>query len=760
MTLTAPSDWPVARCLRLSAAVVLAMCGLVGLEAMGFGLPGLRQVVGFVFLSFVPGVLLLRILRVHGIGLVQSMLYSVGLSVAFVYVVGLGANFALPALGIDRPISTLPITASITAMLVLLGWLAYRRDKGFEPPQPSQNSPRFSPWYLFFLLLPLLAVLGALFVNFYRDNSLLLAFFPVVAAVGVLAAFGRLPRYLFVVAVAAVALAILLQGPLVSPELRGADIHKEYNYQYIVLQAGRWDPHVGGNLNTTLAIVLLAPIYSAVLNIDTVWVFKVAYPLIFALVPVALFLAYRRQIGAPRALFAALFFMAIPPFLVRMTALPRQEIAELFFALVLLLFVERSLRPQQKYTLATVFSLGIIVSHYALGYIFMLFLLAGWCISWLIRGRYGRALRAAIARRQGGLPAWSKPVFPHRVMAALVVVYVASALGWYGSVAEGSALRSIMYIGERQVAGVTAEAEEDTEYMPREKLVLTAIGADFPEASGWGKGFRLFQYLTEAFIVIGFLATIVAPRRWRMRSEYTALTIVAGLILLACIVLPGFSSYLDITRFYHISLFLVAPYCVLGGETVWRGLTRLTRVVDWDSESTPYAHLRTFAILMLVPYLLFTSGFVFEITQSQTYLGVYDLPWSWSLSSPRVDTPVFSRAEGAGACWLGDMGNPDRKAVGDRYGGMLLLPHFANPANRAPSEQNAPEGTYVFLRSWNVQEDEWLSSEYHGAEAKWTHMKLARVPTLSHESHLLYNNGESEVKLAIEPLDVSPEERE
>jgi uncharacterized membrane protein len=743
MTLTAPNDWPVARCLRLSAAVVLAMCGLVGLEAIGLGLPGIRQAVGFVFLTLVPGVLLLRVLRVHGIGLVQSTLYSVGLSVAFVYVVGLGANFALPPLGLDRPISTLPITASITAALVLLGWLAYRRDKGFEAPQLPQNALRFSPWYLFFLLLPLLAVLGALFVNFYRDNSLLLAFFPVVVAVGVLAAFGRLPRYLFVVAVASVAVAILLQGPLVSSELRACDIHQEYNRQYLVLQAGRWDPHVPGNLNTTLAIVLLAPIYSVVMNIDTVWVFKVAYPLIFALVPVALFLTYRRQIGPARALFAALFFMAIPPFLVRMTALPRQEIAELFFALMLLLFVEHSLARRQKYTLAGIFSLGIIVSHYALGYIFMLFLVAGWLLLWLIRSRYGRRLWRGIARRQVGLPEWSRPAFPHRVMAVLIMVYVCAAVGWYGTVAQGSALKTITNIGQQQVSDVTT-TETDTEYMPREKLVLTAIGADFPEASGWGKAFRVFQYLTEIFIIIGFLATIAAPRRFNIRLEYTGLTIVAGLILLACIVLPGFSSYLDVTRFYHISLFLVAPYCVLGGETVWSGLTRLTRVVDRDSESTPYAHLRVFAILLLAPYLLFTSGFVFEITRSETYLNEYDLPWSWSLSTPRVDTPVFTPGEGVAAEWLTDTRNPKWALRGDRYGGMLLR-DLAIPHTDAQDLTQEAQPAYVFLRSLNIQQQEWLTAELHGAESRWAYMELDEVVAPTRDSLPIYANGQAQV---------------
>lgn len=82
--MTPPSDWDIKKCLWLSLAISLAALGLVGLAAVGFDMPILRQIVGFVFLTFVPGILILRILKSHNIGLIESLLYSVGLSLAFV----------------------------------------------------------------------------------------------------------------------------------------------------------------------------------------------------------------------------------------------------------------------------------------------------------------------------------------------------------------------------------------------------------------------------------------------------------------------------------------------------------------------------------------------------------------------------------------------------------------------------------------------------------------------------------------------------
>ena len=36
------------------------MLGLIGLAALGFDIPVLRQIVGFIFLTFVPGILILK----------------------------------------------------------------------------------------------------------------------------------------------------------------------------------------------------------------------------------------------------------------------------------------------------------------------------------------------------------------------------------------------------------------------------------------------------------------------------------------------------------------------------------------------------------------------------------------------------------------------------------------------------------------------------------------------------------------------------
>ncbi|MCK4786507.1 MAG: DUF2206 domain-containing protein, partial [Desulfobacteraceae bacterium] len=603
--MTLPNDWEIKKCLYFSLGVLLGVLGLVGLAGLGFDTPVLRQIVGFIFLTFIPGILVLRILRIHNIGAIESLLYSVGLSLAFITFTGLFANFVFPLIGISKPISTFPLLATLAIFTLILGAVAYTRDENFsaEPRQFNIKAVSSLPYLLLFLL-PLFAILGAHLVNLYQSNFLLLFFIIIIACVVAAVAFDRLPQKAYPLAIALIGLSLLLHISLISPQLNGGDIHVEYYFQNQVFQNGYWDFTIPHNYNTALSIVLLCPIYSLLLNMDAIWVFKIIYPLIFCLVPLVLFHIFREQIGDKKAFFSAFFFMSIMTFINSMPQLARQQIAELFFALLILLLIDRKLALNRKAALAIIFAISLIMSHYALGYIFMTFLLVGWGIVALIRSPAGRRAWGWLTHKLGGLPEslTSQGAFPHKIMALLIGIYLVFALGWYGGIAQGTALNNIKNIGQSQYSLVSEElpkvikpsrpSEPTGPSQPsepgsmlfdpaeREALVRTALGLDFVSASPLGKGFRIFQYLTELLIVLGFFRMVLRPKGLRFRAEYVALSIVAALILFACIALPRFSTYLQVGRFYHISLFLLAPLCILGGEAIWQGTSRLAKSVS------------------------------------------------------------------------------------------------------------------------------------------------------------------------------------
>ena len=117
-------------------------------------------------------ILTLRILKIHNIGLVGSLLYSGGLSVAFVMFTGAFANFALPFIGISRHILILPITAMLATFTLILCAVAHKRDRDFPAASKGFNISEITQLpYLFLFLLPSFVIFGARLFNLCQNNS-------------------------------------------------------------------------------------------------------------------------------------------------------------------------------------------------------------------------------------------------------------------------------------------------------------------------------------------------------------------------------------------------------------------------------------------------------------------------------------------------------------------------------------------------------------------------------------------------------------
>src|SRR4030043_136102 len=83
-------------------------------------IPVLRQISGFVFLTFIPGFLILLVLRLNRLGLLEKIVLSVGLSIAFAMFFGLAENILLLAIGFTRPLSSTPLLVSFSIAAVIL----------------------------------------------------------------------------------------------------------------------------------------------------------------------------------------------------------------------------------------------------------------------------------------------------------------------------------------------------------------------------------------------------------------------------------------------------------------------------------------------------------------------------------------------------------------------------------------------------------------------------------------------------------------
>ena len=122
------NDWEIKKFLKVVLAIQLAVWGIIGLDAIGLHIPVIRQPIGFVYLLFIPGVIILRILKLHKLGNIETLLYSVGLSITTLMFTGLFMNMVYPLFGISGPISITPLIITLSAVVLILCIISYVRD--------------------------------------------------------------------------------------------------------------------------------------------------------------------------------------------------------------------------------------------------------------------------------------------------------------------------------------------------------------------------------------------------------------------------------------------------------------------------------------------------------------------------------------------------------------------------------------------------------------------------------------------------------
>jgi len=829
--MTPPNDWKITKCLSLSLAILLATLGLLGLAGLGFDVLILRQVIGFIFLAFVPGILILRILKIHDVGIIESLLYSVGLSLAFVMVTGIVVNFALPPLGISHPIALAPLTATFTVFSLILCFLAYKRDKDFRSANlPRENSekiakPSFNSTinpFLVAALLPLLAILGANLVNSYQNNNLLLALIFIITILAILVAFNRfIPPRVYPFMIFMMAVGLIYQTTLISSYLVGSDIHLEYYLSNLVIENGYWDATIASGVNSCLSIVMLAPIYSLLLNMDIVWLLKIIYPLFFSLMPLALFHIFRLQIKPQYAFLTAFFLISMPMFSMDMAQLARQQVSELFFVLVILLMVDRKLTLMQRTTLALIFGFGIVVSYYGMGTGYIGYLIFGVLALIFIKSRPGRAIWQWLVGKSHSLPTdlTSAGAFNKKALAIIVGGSLVFMLVYYSVVASGAAL-SGTHIAiditrgttEQVVHGITTPPAETppaetppaetppaetppaetpptetppaetppTETPPtvelpnfiqnitarfpmlnpllKEPLTQSALGLDFPLASLGGKAWRIFQYLVELCLIVGFIRLIFRPKRLgEFKAEYLSLTIVTVLILLGVFVLPARAYGMGATRIWQITLLLMAPLFLFGGEAIAYGIVRLARIFQRGFASARLSLenpvlLQFLVLAILIPYFIFNSGVVFELSRSQT-TNFINMPYSIALSSYRVDlSTVFTKQDLTAADWLLKVAQEDCPAYADHHSYILLITQVGFPCTALEFTHDTEvkplsSSSYIYLRTWNTQKKTLTFGTAYAARQSIGFNDLPWFMQALEKSGKIYDNGGGQILL-------------
>ena len=279
------NDWEINKFLKVIFSLQFSVIGLMVIDALGFNIPFLREFLSIIYLLFVPGILIIRILRLHKLGSVETLLYTVGLSITTLMFLGLLLNTIGPVIGLLKPISLIPLIITISIFVIILSVMSYLRDKDYVDPDFINIMDLMSP-------ATFLAIFRTYLMSWYKINALLILFILLLSLIVILFAYNRISRKLYPLIIYIFSVSILFQTSLISSYVTGFDIQQEYYLANLVITNSFWNSNLNFVVNSMLSVTILAPILSIFSKIDLNWILKIIYPALLALVPLGLFRFY------------------------------------------------------------------------------------------------------------------------------------------------------------------------------------------------------------------------------------------------------------------------------------------------------------------------------------------------------------------------------------------------------------------------------------------------------------------------------------
>lgn len=673
-----------------------------------FDVPVARQIFGLLFLTFVPGLIIIKVLGLKELCKTERLLISVGLSIAFLMFAGVMGN-ELFQFFTSSPLQTINLLLILVVFSISGGVFLYLRKDGIDIPNIWDVKQIKHDFYILLLfLIPLTTIIGSFFVNVYNDNVVLLSIFIVIPFLfSVIVLFNReLPQKLYIIAIFVIALSLLYHSSFISNYIfsYGADSNSEFLIFKTADIAQHWSVKtlfagdVFGRFNSMLSITILPVFYSKILNVDSTLLFKIFYPTMFAFVPLCLYQIWQKYLQRKYAFIAVFLFMSQITFFSEMIGLNRQIIAELFFSLLFLVILSNKIRSAPKIVLFAIFGFGLITSHYGLSEIFIFFLAFVFIYSYLTRKKNTK------------------------IMASMVVLFLVMMFLWYIYTSDSAVFQSYLEYSRFVVSSLG----DILNLSSRQQMVLMGVGLQGQWAF-WNTISRGFAYASEFLIAVGFIALIAKRTSARFDSSYKLITIVSTLLLAALLIVPTLANTLNMSRFYHILLFFLAPLCVIGAEF-------LTKLVHRNNKRLAIMLL----VIILVPYFLFQTSFGYEVTNGDSY--------NVALSGYRMDP---SRLYGAfqyidafsafSAQWLSKNVDIEKSLlyadVASSYGVLVsygLIPSSV-VAELSNTTQVLPNGV-IYLSSLNT-----VNGVIYGNE-NWNTTELA--PIFENLS-VIYSNGHS-----------------
>ena len=705
-----PNDWDIRSFFVVILSVYLAYGGAVALNALGFSLPFLQQVTGFILLLLVPGFLLLRILKLHALGTVETVAYAVGLSLAVLMLSGFFINMIYPLFGVTKPLSFPYILLTFSIIIAILGIMSYLRDNEYRAPYTLDLQQLTAPVSLAIYSIPCVSIIGSFLIGRYHNNTLSIASIILIAVLVLWFAYKKPGDFLSadVLLILSISISLLFGDLFISEYPRRLNVDGEFYYLNQVIQNKYWDPSLPGSANSVLSIIVLGAIFSEGLGLSPFFVLKTLYPLIFAIVPTILYVTYKKEFSGKLPLFAALFFMFNIYFFTEALLLRRQQIALIFVALLLLLLTEKKIYSRQRSILYLIFTISLVISHYSVSINWILIVILASSI-YFIKKTYDAQTASNLSQKN---KSWKNFILSDLNRSSYYIIFpIVIFIAWYMYMSF-STFSNVMGAGN----SIIEHFALFTDTSSKSSTISVAMGAGFWEAPPYSKLYRLLQYASQGFIIIGLMSNIFSQGFQRVGVRFRAAAII---FLVTSMFLPFISIFQNMPRLYFFTLFFLSPCCVIGAYQAYRWscqllrtlLKRISEIIDFqpinenNRRLRPSSGNRPFYILLtltfLIPFFFFNSGLVFAIQGvNEDTRSIAQIPGSNILSYGKINPEYHNVGEVTLGSKLPEFLN--NWVYADMPVGYDLVSAWYGKPSYLSYGYQLPENSYLFMRSWDI----------------------------------------------------------
>lgn len=603
----------------------------------------IRNILSSIFILIVPGYLLILNFKIRSINLWKYIVYILGLSISFSMVLGLLINLILPWFYItDTPLSLIPVLISYNVLLMPLIIIGRIRNEDLKPL--SFNLPKIDILnrilFIIPITFPIVSILGAFILNNHGSNilNLILVISIVIYVTLIITLRNRLNKNIFPWAIFLITLSLFFMFSMRSWYVNGGDVNKEFFVYQLTESNQFWSlDSLKTNYNAMLSISIFPTILSIFIKINPHYIFKIYFPILFAIAPVTIYLI-AVSFFEERIAFLSSFFFVSQQVLFNWVDLPtRQEVAFIFFALTILASIEKEFNLLERRRFFLIFGFSMVVSHYSTSYIAIAILvltyLVGLIISTFFSENDKRLKTKNIKKSQNNSSFYTVILILVIVLFGFLwnnqitsagdglILFMQESSSSFGDIFEGNSQADGKNILDRfnpfsknidkneqldeYISNLESRHEEETsieistDYIPRftpfssQPQLMKSIIVDNIYLF-----FELLKRVMYLFILFGVISILLSYYKNRnFNKDYLSLLIGSFIIFGLLVLLPFISIKYSLLRAYQQFLIILAPMAVLGVIFIFKKVKKK----DFG--------IRIFLIFSLI-FFLFMSGFI------------------------------------------------------------------------------------------------------------------------------------------------------